>query len=330
MTRDAIRLQGRLAGNKRKRNENDDDVVPLTNGAASKSGDNDDSDEEESRVKAVSKKGKPKSVFDKFPVPVSNKKIQSQAGALANGAAAAPKPTSPLLTPNEPALSKARSPGATSNGVPIVFPTASSFSKSTPAPDRTPSPARSTSISFGGSRTPRSISKAARRLLKRKAIFQLGRLEIVDVETPPRQTGPEGVTPEGPSPPPLNHQVNKGKGKGKETEMYADTHVPLINLGMPRANGKPHTPPPREDDPVVGPTTPHPPRIRPSLPNGSVVSGKSVPQLGPITPMTQPNQEPDSSKKKKHKRKHKKKHQQAAGDASSEEVPNISIDGQSQ
>lgn len=319
MTRDAVRLQGRLAGNKRKRNENDDDVVLLTNGVASKSGDNEDSDEEESRVKAVSKKEKPKSVFDKFPVPMSNKKKQSQASALANGVAGAPKASSALPTSNEPALSKACSPGAMSNGVPIVFPTAPSFSKGTPAPHRTPSPARSASISFGGSHTSRSISKAARRLLKRKAIFQLGRLEIVDVETPPRQTGPSGATAEDPSPPRPNHQVNKGKGEEKETEMYADSHVPLPDFGMPRAKDKPHTPPPREGDPVDSLTTPHPPRIRQSLPNG--VSGESAPHLGPIVPMSQPNQEPNPPKKKKRRRKHKKTREQAAGHANSDEGP---------
>ena len=323
MTRDAVRLQGRLAGNKRKRNEHGADVVPFTNGVASTPGDNDDSDEE-SRVKAVSKKEKPKSAFDKFPVPLSNKKKQSQAVPLANGAAAAPKPTRPLPTPDEPALSKARSPGATPNGVPTVFPTASSFSNGTPAPHRTPSPARSTSNSFGGSRSPRSIAKAARRLLKRKAIFRRGRLEIVDVATPAWRTGPSGVPaadPPPPPPPPPTHQVKKGKGKEKETGTYADSHVPLINLGrgMPRAKGKPHTLAPREENPVVSPTTSHPSRIRQSLPNGSTVSGKSVP-FGPITPIIEPNQEPPEKRKRRRKRK-RKEHQQAAGDANSEQGP---------
>lgn len=319
------RLQGRLAGNKRKRNEHGADVVPFTNGVASTLGDNDDSDEE-SRVKAVSKKEKPKSAFDKFAVPVSNKKKQSQAVPLANGAAAAPKPTRPPHTPDEPALSKARSPGATPNGVPTVFPTASSFSNGTPAPHRTPSPARSTSNSFGGSRSPRSVAKAARRLLKQKAIFRRGRLEIVDVATPAWRTGPSGVPaadPSPPPPPPPTRQVKKGKGKEKETGTYADSHVPLINLGlgMPRVKGKPHTPTPapREEKPVVSPTTPDPPRIRQSLPNGSTVSGKSVP-FGPITPITEPTQELPEKRKRRRNRK-RKEHQQAAGDANSEQVP---------
>ena len=321
MTQDAVRLQGRLAGSKRKRNENKDDVMPHTNGITSKSGDNDDSDQEESRVEAVSRKEKPKSVFDKFPVPVSKKKKQSQAGTLANSAAVAPEPATHLPTSNEPALSKARSPGATANGVPILFPTAS---KATPVPHRTPSPTRSTSISFGSSRISRSISRAARRSLKRKAIFKQGRLEIVeDLEAPPRHcTGTPSVTTDPPSPSPSKHQVNKGKGKEKEAEIY----VPLSDLGMPKAKGKPHTPPPREGDPAASQTTPHPPRIRQSLPNGSAISGKSVPQLEPITLITQPNQEPDSPKiKKRNRKRKKKKHQQVAGDANAE--GGISVDG---
>lgn len=316
MTREAVRLQGRLTGSKRKRNENDDDVVPLTNGVASKSRDNDDSDEEESRVKAVSKE-KPKSVFDKFPVPVTNKKKQSKVGTLTNGAVVAPTPTTALPTPTEPALSKACSPGASSSGVPILFPTASS--KGTPVPHRTPSPSRSTSTTFGGSRMSRSISKAARRSLKQRAIFGQGRLEIVDLKMPAR-TETSGVTTDPPSPP--KHEVDKGKGKEKETHVDRDAHAPLIKLGIPKARGKPHNSPPREDDPVVSPTTPHPPHIRQSLPNGSVARGKSVLQLGPITPTTQPNQELGSPKNKKHKRKRKKKkRQQVDGDANAEEAP---------
>lgn len=320
MTRDAARLQGRLAGSKRRRNENDDDVVPLTNGVAPKSGDNDDSDEEESRVKAVSKKEKPKSVFDKFPIPVSNKKKRSQASTLVNDAAAAPQPSNPFSIP-EPTLHKARSPGTATNGVPILFPTISS--NDTPAPHRTPSPARSTSISFGGSHTSRSISKAARRSLKQKAIFQKGRLEIVDFESPTGQIGTLGVTTDPPSPPLPKHQVNKGKGKEKETEMYAGVHVPLIDLGTSKAKGS--TPPPREDDPVIGPTRPHPPRIQQSLP-----IGKSVLHLEPITPITEPNQDRDSPKKKKRKKLNKKKkHQQPAGDANMEGIPEV-VSGRSQ
>src|SRR5258706_1822035 len=321
MTRDAVRLQGRLAGSKRKRNENNDDVVPLTNGVAPKSGDNDDSDEEESRVKAVSKREKPKSVLDKFPIPVSSKKKRSQASALVNGAAAAPQPSNLFSIP-EPAPYKAHSPGATTNGVPILFPTASS--KGIPAPHRTPSPARSTSISFGGSHTSRSISKASRRSLKQKAIFQKGRLEIVDFETPTQQIGTLGVTTEPPSPPLPKRHVNKGKGKEKETEMYSSVHVPLIDLGTPKAKGS--TPPPREDDPVIGPTRPRPPRFQQSLP-----IGKSVLQLEPITPIAEPNQYRDSPKKKKRNRKLKKKkeHQQPAGVANTERIPKV-VSGQSQ
>jgi len=315
MTRDAVRLQGRLAGSKRKRIENNDNMMPLTNGVASKSGNNDDSDEEESRVKAVSKKEKPKSVFDKFPIPVSNKKKRSQPSTLVNGAAAAPQPSNPLCTP-EPALSKARSPGATTNGTPILFPTAS---KATPAPHRTPSPAQSTTISFGGSRTSLSISKAARRSLKQKAIFQQGRLEIVELETPAEHIGIAGVTT-GPRSPPLpKYHVNKDKGKKKETERNASGHAPLIDLGIPKAKDKPHSPQPREGDRVISPTTPHPPRIRQSPP-----VGKSVRQLEPIIPITEPNQELDSPKRKRRNRKHKKKkHQQPAGDANTEEIPKV-------
>ena len=313
MTRDAVRLQGRLAGSKRKRTENNDDVVPFTNGIASKSRDNDDSDEEESRVKAVSKKEKLKSVFDKFPIPVSNKKKPSQATTLVNDAAAAPQRTDPFSIP-EPALSKARSPGTATTGVPILFPTASS--KGTPAPHRTPSPARSTSISFGGSHTSRYISKAARRSLKQKAIFQKGRLEIVDFETPTEQIGTLGVTTD----PPSSSLVNKGKGKEKDTGLYAGVHVPLIDLGTPTAKGKPHTPPSREDDPVISPTTPQPPRVRQSLP-----IGKSVLQPEPITPITEPNQERNSPEKKKHNRKHKKKkkHLQPTEGANTEGIPKV-------
>jgi hypothetical protein len=321
MTRDAVRLQGRLVGSKRKRNENGDDVVPLTNGVASKSGDNDDSDEGESRVQAVSKKEKPKSVFDKFPIPVSNKKKQPQASTLVNGAAEAPQPLNPLSTP-EPALSKARSPGATTNGVPILFPTASS--KGT-GPYRTPSPAQSTTISFGDSRTSRSIFKAARRSLKQKAIFQQGRLEIVDLETPAEHIGTPSVTtdPRSPSLPNPIYQVNKGKGKEKEAGVYASAHVPVIDLGIPKAKCKPHPPLPREDDPVISPTTPHPPRMRQSLP-----IGKSVLQLEPITPITEPNQELGSPKKRKRNRKHKKKkHKQRTEDGSTES--GFSFNGQS-
>jgi hypothetical protein len=315
MTREAIRLQGRLAGSKRKRNE-DDNVVPLTNGVASKSGDNSDSDEEESRVKALSKKEKLKSVFDRFSAPVNKKKKQFQAGTLANGAVAAPKPTIPLPTPNEPAPSKARSPGGTINGVPILFPPASP--KSTPVPHRTPSPARSTSLSFGGSHTSRSISEAARRSLKRKAIFQQGRLEIIELEMPPTRAGTSAVTPS-------KHQVNKGKGKEKETEVDTGAHVPVIDLGTPKAKRRPQTPPPHEGDSVISPTTPHPPRIRQSLPNGSVVLSRPVLQLELISPMTQPNQESDSPKKKKRKKKRKKKLQLGAGGVDAEEVPKEAV-----
>ena len=318
MTRDAVRLQGRLAGSKRKRNENDDVVLPFTNGIASKSRDGDDSDDEESRVKAVSKKEKQKSVFDKFPIPVSNKKKQSQAGTLVNDAAAAPQPTFPFSIP-EPALYKARSPGTATTGVPILFPTTSS--KGTPAPHRTPSPARSTTISFGGSHTSRYISKAARRSLKQKAIFQKGRLEIVDFETPTEQIGNLGVTTDHPSSSLPKHQVNKGKGKGKDTGMGAGVHVPLIDLGTPTAKAKPQTPPPREDGPVISPTTPHPTRVRQSLP-----IGKSVLQPEPITPITEPNQERNPPEKKKHNRKHrkkKKKHLQPAGEANTEGIPKV-------
>jgi len=315
MTRDAVRLQGRLVGGKRKRNENDDDVMPFTNGVASKSRDN-DSSEEESRAKAVSKE-KPKSVSNRFPIPVSNKKKPLEASTLVNGAAAAPHPSNLFSTPG-PALSKARSPRATTNGVPILFPTTSS--EGTPAPHRTPSPARSTSISFGGSHTTRSISKAARRSLKQKAIFQKGRLEIINLETPREHTGNLGVKTDPRSPPHPKYQVNKGKGKEKETEGNASAHVPLIDLGSPTAKGKTRTPPPREDDPVISPTTPHPPRIRQSLP--ICKSGKSVLQLEPIAPITEPNQERDSPKKKKRNRRHrKKKHQQPAEDANTEGIP---------
>ena len=315
MTPDAVRLQGRLAGSKRKRKENDDDVVPLTNGVEPKLGDNDDSDEEESRVKAVSKKEKPRSAFDKFPIPVSNKKKWPQASTLVNNVAAVPQPSNPFSIP-EPALYTARSPGAITNGVPILFPTTSS--KGTPAPHRTPSPARSTSISFGGSHTSRAISKAARRALKQKAIFQKGRLEIVDFETPTRQIGTLGVTTNPPSPPlPMRHP-NKGKGKEKETEIYSGVQVPLIDLGTTKAKGS--TPPPREDDPVIGPTRPHPPRIQQSLP-----IGKSVLHLEPITPITEPNQDRDSPKKKKRNRKlnKKKEHQQPAGGANTKGIPKV-------
>jgi hypothetical protein len=320
MTREAARLQGRLAGGKRKRNENDGGVIPLTNGVPSKSRDDDDSEEEESRVKAISKKEKPKSMFDKFSAPSGNKKKQTQAGALANGVAAALKPTSPLHTPTEPGPSKARLPGATTDGVPILFPPASP--KGTPVSHRTPSPARSTSISFGGSRTSRSISKAARRSLKQRAIFQLGRLEIVDIETPLGQTGTSSVTNDPHSPSPPKHQVNRGKGKDKETEMGTVVHVPsLIGLGTREAKYKSHTPP--SHDYVISPTTPHPPRIRQSLPNGS-----SVLQLEPITPTTHPNQEPDSPKEKKHKRKRKKKKsQQAPGDTNEKPPVEAAIAG---
>jgi hypothetical protein len=286
-------------------------MMPLTNGVASKSGD--DSGEEESRAKAVSKE-KPKSVFNRFPIPLSNKKKQPEARTLVNGAAAAPQPSNPFSTP-DPSLSKARSPSATTNGVSILFPTTPS--EGTPTPHRTPSPAHSTSISFGGSHTTRSISKAAQRSLKQKAIFQKGRLEIIDLETPTEQCGTLGVTTDPRSHP--KHQVNKGKGKKKETEGNASAHVPVIDLGKPAAKGKPRTPPPREDDPVISPTTPHPPRIRQSLP-----TGKSVLQLEPITPITEPNQERDSPKKKKPNRKpRKKKHQQPTEDANTERIPNV-------
>lgn len=313
MTRDALRLQGRLVGSKRKRNENNDDWMPFTSGVAAKSGEN-DSDEEESRAKAVSKE-KPKSVFNKFPIPVSNKKKQSEASTLVNGAAATPQPSNPFSTP-DPALSKARSPGATTNGVPIFFPTTPS--EGTLARHRTPSPAHSTSISFRGSHTSRSISKAARRSLKQKSILQTGRLEIIDLETPTEYIGILGVTTDPRSPSIPKYRVNKGKGKEKEAERYAGTHAPLIDLGSPKAKGKPHTPPPREDDPVIRPTTPHPPQVRQSPP-----IGKSVLQLEPITLITEPNQERDSPKKKKRNRKRKKKkYQQPTEGANTEGIPN--------
>ena len=119
------------------------------------------------------------------------------------------------------------------------------------------------------------------------------------------RAGTSGVTTD----PPPNHQVSKGKGKEKETEI---AHMPVIDLGEPKAKGKrkPHTPPPHEDETVASPTTPHPPRIRQSLLNGFVGLGKSVLQLEPLTPTTQPNHEPDLPKTKKRKRKHNNKKSQ--------------------